>query len=168
MAKLTENSQQVPLLFEAYYNYLGHFTVISNSSVDKMLHKVMDITEAPLEQAIEIYSTHNYLSYFPHYSTTLRLISLVQTDEESFAKLLHIFEYSPLIRFDRPIIDHLLAVARDNNTSDTIFSAICKLLRQRADLGIIKNEISKKILLEKLERYEKARPQEAEPEAEAE
>lgn len=37
LIKLTEKIEQVPLLFEAYYNYLGHFTVISNSTVDKML-----------------------------------------------------------------------------------------------------------------------------------
>lgn len=42
LVKLTESSQQVSLLFEAYYNYLGHHTVISSSTVDKMLSKVMD------------------------------------------------------------------------------------------------------------------------------
>lgn len=37
LIKLTDKIEQVPLLFEAYYNYLGHFTVINNSTVDKML-----------------------------------------------------------------------------------------------------------------------------------
>jgi hypothetical protein len=43
----------VPLLFEAYYNYLGHFTLMQNSTVDKMLQKVMSFEEADLENDIQ-------------------------------------------------------------------------------------------------------------------
>jgi len=32
----------MPLTFEAYYNFLGHFTVISSTTVDKMLNKAMN------------------------------------------------------------------------------------------------------------------------------
>lgn len=70
LTKLTEKPEQVPLLFEAYYNYLGHFTVISNTTVDRMLQKAMSFEDAPLQSVLEIFSTHNYLTYFPHYRVT--------------------------------------------------------------------------------------------------
>lgn len=41
LAKLVDNEAQLPLLFEGYYNYLGHFTVISCSTVDKMMEKIL-------------------------------------------------------------------------------------------------------------------------------
>lgn len=41
LSKLTEKVSQLPLLFEGYYNYLGHFTVISSRTVDKMLEKAL-------------------------------------------------------------------------------------------------------------------------------
>lgn len=41
LTKLTENEHQLPLLFEGYYNFVGHFTVITNKTVDKMLIKAM-------------------------------------------------------------------------------------------------------------------------------
>ena len=67
LTKITQKSDQLPLLFEGYYNYLGHFTVISNKVVDRMLHKALSFQEKPLASIIEIYQNHNYLGYFPSY-----------------------------------------------------------------------------------------------------
>lgn len=41
LIKLTDRVEQEPLLYEAYYNYLGHFTVIDSLTVDKMIEKAM-------------------------------------------------------------------------------------------------------------------------------
>lgn len=101
LTKLTERSSQVPLLFEAYYNYLGHFTVISSKVVDGMLQKVMRFSDPHLDSVLEVFSNHYYLAYFPHYQITQRLIKLAEKDEETFKKLLVIFLNSPLIKFNK-------------------------------------------------------------------
>lgn len=41
LTALTKKPEQQALLFEAYYNYLGHFTIIDSKVVDKMLARVM-------------------------------------------------------------------------------------------------------------------------------
>lgn len=69
------------MLFEAYYNYLGHFTVISNSTVDKMLLKVLSFPTFPLDSVIELYQNHNYLAYYPSYAVTKQLLTLTQDEE---------------------------------------------------------------------------------------
>jgi hypothetical protein len=71
LIKLTEQASDVPLLFEAYYNYLGHFTLMKNSTVDKMLQKAMSIGEGELQKVLDVYGNHNYLGYFPSYKVTL-------------------------------------------------------------------------------------------------
>ena len=37
LIKLVNTAEEEPLLFEAYYNYLGHFTLFDSRVVDKML-----------------------------------------------------------------------------------------------------------------------------------
>jgi hypothetical protein len=55
LIKLTERVEQEPLLFEAYYNYIGHFTMISSTTVDKMLLKSMSFEGCSRQRIIEIF-----------------------------------------------------------------------------------------------------------------
>lgn len=55
LIKLTEGVEQEPLLFEAYYNYLGHFTIISSTTVDKMLLKALSFEGCSIDKIIEIF-----------------------------------------------------------------------------------------------------------------
>ena len=41
LIKLVKTAEEESLLFEEYYNYLGHFTLFDNKVVDKMLQKSM-------------------------------------------------------------------------------------------------------------------------------
>lgn len=68
----------------------------------------MSFEEVPLQSVLDVYSVHNYLTYFPHYNTTQRFISLAQKDEEIYKKLLEVFLSSPLIKFNKPIVDLLV------------------------------------------------------------
>lgn len=77
LIKLTENVTQAPLLFEAYYNYLGHYTVISSTTVDKMLDKVLAFPETPLPSVLELLNNHNYLAYFPANRITHNVLKAV-------------------------------------------------------------------------------------------
>lgn len=70
LIKLTERAEQEPLLFEAYYNYLGHFTLISSTTVDKMLLKALSFDTCSLPKIIEVFENHNHLGYFPHFKVT--------------------------------------------------------------------------------------------------
>ena len=76
MIKLTQNVKQTPMLFEAYYNLLGHFTVMSNSTVDKLMLKVLSFEQFPLDAVLETFQNHNYLAYYPGYAVTKRLLVL--------------------------------------------------------------------------------------------
>lgn len=80
LIKLTEKVEQEPLLFEAYYNYLGHFTMISSTTVDKMLLKALSFQGCSLPKIIEIFQNHNHLGYFPHYSITKKTLQLAKQD----------------------------------------------------------------------------------------
>jgi len=80
LIKLTEHLDQTQLLFEAYYNYLGHFTVISNSTVDKMLLKVLTFPNFPLSSVLEVYQNHNYLAYYPGYAVTKQLLVVSESN----------------------------------------------------------------------------------------
>ena len=60
-------------MFEAYFNYMGHFTQIPNKVVDSLVFKSITIGNQ-VEQLLEIFSNHNYLAYFPHYDATNRFI----------------------------------------------------------------------------------------------
>ena len=37
------NASDLQIMFEAYYNYLGHFTIMSNSVVDELLLKTISL-----------------------------------------------------------------------------------------------------------------------------
>lgn len=56
-------------MFEAYYNYMGHFTLIPSKLVDSLVLKAIQIGNQT-EQVLEIFSHHCYLHYFPHYTAT--------------------------------------------------------------------------------------------------
>jgi hypothetical protein len=45
LTKLTQKPSQLPLLFEGYYNYLGHLTPISSKVVDRMLMRALSFKE---------------------------------------------------------------------------------------------------------------------------
>ena len=62
-------------MFEGYYNYLGHYTVISSKTVDRMIGKALTFEGEPLDPVLEVFNNHNYLSYFPSYETTLLTIN---------------------------------------------------------------------------------------------
>lgn len=44
MMKLAQ-PEDLELLFEAFYNYMGHFTVYSNKTVDSFVHKVLHLAK---------------------------------------------------------------------------------------------------------------------------
>lgn len=56
--------------------------------------------------------------------------------------MIQILEMSPLIKFNRPIINKLLKILENKNISNAIFSSIVKLLIQRSVLHIIDQDIS--------------------------
>lgn len=137
-------------MFEAYYNYLGHFTVISSTTVDKMLAKSLAFEGSSLDKVIEIYENHNYLSYFPHYQVTHRLITLARSNPEHYHALLNIFINSPLIKFNAEIVNLLFDELKDASTSNTTFSLIVKLLTQRQHYRLLEEFVSRRDLLKKI------------------
>lgn len=131
LIKLTEKPEDEPLLYEAYYNYLGHFTLISSTTVDKMILKALSFPSPNLDSAIQIFENHNYLGYFPHYNVTAQLLKSATADEKAFHKLLEVLIANPLIKFDANITEWLLAQIADPTTINTTLSLIVKLLAQR-------------------------------------
>jgi hypothetical protein len=79
---------------------MGHFTLISNRTVDKMLLKVMAFPNAPLQSIHTLLENHNYLGYFPHYAVTQQFLSLAATDQSLLLKTLNTLQHSPLIKFN--------------------------------------------------------------------
>lgn len=61
-------------MYEAYYNYMGHFTLIPNKVVDSLIIKSIIIGNQ-VDKVLEIFSHHNYLAYFPHYDATFKFIN---------------------------------------------------------------------------------------------
>ena len=80
LTKLVESSEQQELLLEAYYNYIGHFTLIDSRTVDKMLSKIMGLEGCKVTPLIQLLHHHNYLTYFPHYRVTNRLLNMFTED----------------------------------------------------------------------------------------
>lgn len=60
-------------MYEAYYNYMGHFTLIPNKVVDSLVLRSILIGNQ-VDKVLEIFSHHNYLAYFPHYDATMKFI----------------------------------------------------------------------------------------------
>ena len=60
-------------MFEAYYNYMGHFTIIPNKVVDSLVIKALIIGNQT-EHVMEIFTHYDYLAYFPHYDATKKFI----------------------------------------------------------------------------------------------
>ena len=74
-------------MFEAYFNYLGHFTMIPNKVVDTLVYKALRVGgEEGLVGVMEIFDNHNYLMYFPSYQATAKvfkhLVDHVETKGE--------------------------------------------------------------------------------------
>ena len=131
LVKLTEKVEQEPLLYEAYYNYLGHFTVIDSTSVDKMLEKAMSFPTCSLDKIVELYGNHNYLSYYPHYRITHKLISIAQNNQEIYQQLLKVLIQSPLVKFNADILNQFIESLKSAATSQTVFSLTLRLLVSR-------------------------------------
>lgn len=108
LTKLTQKPSQLPLLFEGYYNYLGHLTPISSRTVDRMLSKALSFEGEAHDSVLEVFQNHNYLSYFPSYEVTNALINSTEQDEANLIKLMLVFMHSPLIKFNQQIVDKLL------------------------------------------------------------
>ena len=49
MAKLTESPEEAELLFEAYYNFLGHNTKVSQKTTDIVVKKYIEVKGDPLK-----------------------------------------------------------------------------------------------------------------------
>ena len=71
------NRHDIPLLFEAYYNFLGHFTIISNKTMDHFILTIIQLakkdplnTPTTTDKLLELFRHHDYLKYYPHYSVT--------------------------------------------------------------------------------------------------
>ena len=115
-----------------------------------MLAKSLAFEGCSLDKVIEIYENHNYLSYFPHYSITHRLLTLVKSNPEHYHTLMNILINSPLIKFDAEIVGFLLSELKDVNTSSTTFSLIVKLLTQRQHYHLIDEFVTRRDLLKKI------------------
>ena len=100
-------------MFEGYYNYLGHFTVISSKTVDRMLEKAMSFEDASLDPILDIFHNHNYLSYFPSYETTFKFLSLAEKDSKTLYKFFYTLIHCPLIKFNKQIVEKLLSLLKD-------------------------------------------------------
>jgi hypothetical protein len=137
----------VPLLFEAYYNYLGHFTLMQNSTVDKMLQKVMSFEEADLEKVLEVYANHNHLGYFPSYKVTAAVIQSTRANGDVYRKLLDILLISPLIKFDKEVTNSLINDIQDPSNPHSTFSLLYKILAQRQAFGLLDGIITGRDLL---------------------
>ena len=81
--------KDVELIFEAYYNYLGHYTPIENKTVDALLNKTaslakIDIPKQPHHwgKVSEVLRNHEYLGYYPHYDTTINAAHLAKKAEK--------------------------------------------------------------------------------------
>lgn len=147
LIKLTEQASDVPLLFEAYYNYLGHFTLMKNSTVDKMLHKAMSIEAVDLEKVLDVYGNHNHLGYFPSYQVTAEIIRLARANGDVYRKLLNVFLISPLIKFDKEVTDSLISDIKDPSNPQSTFSLLYKVLAQRQAYGLLEGVLTGRELL---------------------
>lgn len=81
--------------------------MIPNKFVDWMISKNFRIGGG-FDNVLTLLANHNYLAYFPSYFTTKIVIIKVSKDQEKYGKLLDIFIASPLIKFNREIVDILL------------------------------------------------------------
>ena len=95
-------------MFEAYYNYLGHFTQIPNKVVDELVFKAIALGNQ-VEPILQIFTHHNYLTYFPHYDATNRFLKhLISTgNKENLDKMLRVLIRSPLIKINNKTVDLL-------------------------------------------------------------
>lgn len=109
--------EDITLMFEAYYNYVGHFTIFSNKVTDSFVLKMMalaqeDPTKVGLvaEKVLQLLDHHEYLRYYPHYKVT-------KTCAEFIAK--HSYEHYP--EFLR-IVSSKIFIKLDKDTLDQMFS----------------------------------------------
>jgi hypothetical protein len=56
---------------------VGHFTLISSTTVDKMMLKSLSFDGCSQDKIIELLENHNHLAYFPHYNVTKRIIEVL-------------------------------------------------------------------------------------------
>jgi len=63
---MSSTEEHAKIMFEAYFNYMGHFMLIPNKIVDSLVVKAIHIGNQ-VDKVLEIFSHHNYLAYFPHY-----------------------------------------------------------------------------------------------------
>jgi hypothetical protein len=59
---------------------VGHFTIISSTTVDKMMLKSLSFDGSSQDRIIELLENHNHLGYFPHYNVTKRIIEVLAND----------------------------------------------------------------------------------------
>ncbi|MCB0368231.1 MAG: hypothetical protein KDD45_02035 [Bdellovibrionales bacterium] len=95
-----------------------------------------------MEPVLDIFQNHNYLAYFPAYSTTSNFLRAITQHEELLSKFIQALMISPLIKINRCIIDQFLTILDNQELPQGIFSMIVKLLVQRSSLKLINQEIS--------------------------
>jgi len=86
---------------------------------------------------LEVFTNHNYLSYFPAYNITLKTLNVAEKNPDIIHKFLLVLTSSPLIKFNKQIVDKLLGMLKDESLNREIYSRVVKLLVQRSALKII-------------------------------
>lgn len=142
LIKLVESSQQQQLLLEAYYNYIGHFTLMDSSTVDKMLTKIMSLEGCTLSPLVKLLHNHNYLGYFPHYRVTNQLLRMTAPDQRLHMKLMSSLMLNPLIKFNRETVTILSETLENVETPHSVASQVVKLFIHRMKQGIIQDVAS--------------------------
>ena len=138
---------------EAYYNYMGHFTVVSSRTVDKMILKMMELEGCAFGGIVELLHNHNYLGYFPHYGVTNQLLDRCQANQEVFSQLVRVLINNPLIKLDGEGVGRLLEILEGEGTNRAIAGLVVRLLVWRMWYGLIDQYLTSEQLLEKLAEY---------------
>lgn len=107
MARLAEEPHEADLLLEAYYNLLGHNTKITHKTVDLVVQRCIEINPTP-DKVLDLYENHHLLRYFPHYSTTEKLVGRVSEDSQKLQRFVKILAQCPFIKLSSSIASAIL------------------------------------------------------------
>ncbi len=144
----TATREDIRLIHEAYFNFVGHFTPISNTVVDALVSKTISLAsmrrkveEDNQERVFQILQNHEYLGYFPHYSVTLKAGQFA-IKTKKFPLFLDILKNKPLIKLNGDTVRGLYNLAKEW----TDFIKLTKILASRANSEILVNLTNDELL----------------------
>lgn len=102
-----ENTIDLECVIEAYYNFKGHKTMFSCTTMDRLLKRALKIGHP--EMIFDILNNHHYLMYYPHTCVMNEILMNLMCNEKSdcLKRFLVIVSDRKLIQVDQQFLQIL-------------------------------------------------------------